>query len=1244
MPDDDEKVTTTSTRRGHARTNTSPSLFGERPSTLEGIAAITQPPKEEEKPKNGSIALRAIRSVRSLARIGSWAQLRNTSAEDNEQPAKKMKDKTEKKERKKKERTMSLRGSKGGFEALKNTFGSVRKSVDLSGTIRSVSSQATAVSNSSDATIRHGRRVSGASIASTIRCDSSRGTGAECVIGRAPKSSGASSIRWDDHMVRRTSGMDSGSTAKRNGSKKRSPEGRKRPGLASLFPDLLQSNAGKETLNAQEHTTQPGCAEESETSATLLDISCVTSLDSPSRRARPRPLSEQMLGRERPRGVIGDKDTGMTPVRDSFCRSNFSSLLGVIKILDSATSDLACLINRLDLEATPTASPVGESPRSTYLDRSRVEAPNPEVVVKKPSKQLSIENLLGSLRAYTHRRKAASTSAAETLGRRIAPWPESDTELKQPEQKDRQHVLRREMRQVHPSDPAPERYEPGPVVHPLPPPSRRVSDASLDKPQNEPRMLEYDPALPSSFATFGKKRSSGSKGSVGSTGTARQARKGRGSSASQSGPVLTSVNDVFGDGQSRPAQGKRSTLGSMGSTSASFDPDDPDCDIPGELRMLLNKTGQRDTSYSATSYEEAPSKHLSAKSSLPSPGSPPHEPLPPVRSSVPSFSFLTPDEDSDFNDDAFIASSDDENDTKKSFDFTAELTKLDCGNNSPTADNKSFIMQLDEAFKTPKKYSVRDLGSKLGLGVSNNVPPVPELRHPLAHEVALPESPEASEMTSDGNYRDSSYSEYSSLDRADEEDMCVRQPLQVAQLSLYSRPSHGRLDMNFRFGGNTSEPSVNRDTPQSSFVRPECVPRMLEDSCDQAPSSRNSAEFNELDSAKIDFLVPFATNQSRSSLGSAHSGRPMTLSDIIPPPDHETRYSYSSLSEDESALLRSILERAANLSDVSLGMNSDHDSTNEDRQHAMDRLIAHSRQNSDVSFSGLAAYDEIRRGFEFGSSRSAFYPPQPPAAGSSLMVPNTAWRNSIMSLGSVSSYGHVTRDGAKNPFDYAVPSKRISEDMSYTVEDTFSFLKRDPMRQRVDSGESKYSVDSQHSHMRPESHVRPDVHQRRSRRQVESIISVTSGPPVSLYNRGYNAGRTTITWRQRTSSFESVASGHSAHRLGRPGVGEKMFESGRELGVPLASISASPSQVDSSRNWHSSYDSLVDNEHDRDQDSIMNDTGRHVMMGSQESLFGAGGYRHGLIVPPRFRPVSVYSFETRGSPKKDDDTVISVCI
>ncbi|KAH7905000.1 hypothetical protein BJ138DRAFT_1118875, partial [Hygrophoropsis aurantiaca] len=78
----------------------------------------------------GSVAIRAMRSVRSLARIGSWAQLRNTgNGDDMDEPApaptktkeksepKKKKKKKEKEREKEKEKSDTVRYSGSSFEA-----------------------------------------------------------------------------------------------------------------------------------------------------------------------------------------------------------------------------------------------------------------------------------------------------------------------------------------------------------------------------------------------------------------------------------------------------------------------------------------------------------------------------------------------------------------------------------------------------------------------------------------------------------------------------------------------------------------------------------------------------------------------------------------------------------------------------------------------------------------------------------------------------------------------------------------------------------------------------------------------------------------------------------------------------------------------------------------------------------------------------------------------------------------------
>ena len=43
----------------------------------------------------------------------------------------------------------------------------------------------------------------------------------------------------------------------------------------------------------------------------LLEISSVSSSETPVKKARPRPVSEQLLGRTRPKGIVSDEAEGM---------------------------------------------------------------------------------------------------------------------------------------------------------------------------------------------------------------------------------------------------------------------------------------------------------------------------------------------------------------------------------------------------------------------------------------------------------------------------------------------------------------------------------------------------------------------------------------------------------------------------------------------------------------------------------------------------------------------------------------------------------------------------------------------------------------------------------------------------------------------------------------------------------------------------------------------------------------------
>ncbi len=72
--------------------------------------------------------------------------------------------------------------------------------------------------------------------------------------------------------------------------------------------------------------------------------------------------------------------------------------------------------------------------------------------------------------------------------------------------------------------------------------------------------------------------------------------------------------------------------------------------------------------------------------------------------------------------------------------------------------------------------------------------------------------------------------------------------------------------------------------------------------------------------------------------------------------------------------------------------------------------------------------------------------------------------------------------------------------------------------------------------------------------------------------------------------MDSVMSDSSTMHLGRPGIGDKMFDHAIDLG-PLTSISASPPNA--------SYDSIMDNEQRSSlEDSLFEKTGQHSSISS----------------------------------------------
>ncbi|KAJ3832174.1 hypothetical protein F5878DRAFT_666812, partial [Lentinula raphanica] len=170
----------------------------------------------------------------------------------------------------------------------------------------------------------------------------------------------------------------------------------------------------------------------------------------------------------------------------------------------------------------------------------------------------------------------------------------------------------------------------------------------------------------------------------------------------------------------------------------------------------------------------------------------------------------------------------DEDDTKKSFDFTGELQKL---NESGGSDRASFVEQLEKAFKTPAKIDLRyDFGGQDNL-LRVDVPPLPPLpsgsndsasTEPLdssessqqALYLSIPTSSSALEDFPISRLLDAkeptllpgsdSFSNASSHD--DRDDVYLSNVLD-SPVTTASRPSDGELNKSFRFGGFSKSPS-----------------------------------------------------------------------------------------------------------------------------------------------------------------------------------------------------------------------------------------------------------------------------------------------------------------------------------------------------------------------------------------------------------------------------------------------------
>ena len=549
-------------------------------------------------------------------------------------------------------------------------------------------------------------------------------------------------------------------------------------------------------------------------------------------------------------------------------------------------------------------------------------------------------------------------------------------------------------------------------------------------------------------------------------------------------------------------------------------------------------------------------------------------------------------------------------------------------NESGASERRSFVEQLENAFKTPARIDLRYSFPES----TTAVPPVP----------ALPADVQDSSTSSTGlsttvdDFQMDDTNESHDVTPSDDEEYCRRLNLPMDSPSIdivrerpgnplassrNSRPSDGQLNRSFRFGGSPM------------------------------PSQRSDNSFSE-------------------EVGEA----PLTLSDIIPPPSHHSRNSSrSSLIEEDSSVLKSIMGQANTVlpvaSEAAVPRVRPRIESNNSVKDLVDKFSRNSSTSrvsnlgqSRTSFAGLDSFEEVRRGFEFGPNRPAFYPPINFSRDHNK-------HDSMFSIASVSSFGSVIDGGAPDPFGYSrhsrPPSEDVSISMSMSVDDTFSFMYQ-KRRSRVDSDASSFYFRSQPS-------VVGQI--RRGHRAHDSIISAVGAPPVSLYNRsnhghshrrgdssgsvssvalsyalhGANGGRATWAKHSRNDpSMDSVISDYSVMRLSRPGLGDKMLDSEFGHGIPLSAISASPNQSFDSAMYdqyqdRTGYDSIMDTRRSITRDSLMDDSEK---VSSADSVFFENSRisSEGYSVQSHFRPVSMISVDSSHHAPREDDTMISVSV
>jgi serine/arginine repetitive matrix protein 2 len=863
--------------------------------------------------------------------------------------------------------------------------------------------------------------------------------------------------------------------------------------------------------------------------------------------------------------------------------------------LDAATNELASLISRLDLEATPG------TPRSTLRlspSLTNLLAESPRLKCS-PKKNGSREDALNT----------------QPFRRQIAPWPVS-----------------------LPAVSPPIRSTGGALV--LDPPLTRStarSEASLEsgplssaKARKSSQITPVASMLPSqgrssTVATAnvpakpspGKFRSISKKKSVGPNLDSQKEFPLRNTFRKMMSTLSLRANkeiDDMGPGpdrtripMSKEAQKGLGLVGTLGRTMSPRNPDqsmyfdEPDSDIPKELQVIL--TGE--DKFTSPSPSRRPP---------PSPGLPPRSPLPipeVLQTSVapsdrPMISVPWKDEAQLDDYDESDLSSLGENDTRKSFDFTSELKSL---SESAGSHRHSFVEQLENAFRTPAKYDLDGFDHFR----PEDVPPVPPIPH-------LTSTRRPSNEPGDPN---AAFSSPVSPLLPSPEIIVSKKPTnaassyelsndQLQKLSASHRPSYGQLNHNFKFGAS---PMSTELAASSQLTLSDIIP---------SPSHARSLSMASLED---DFPQQSAVPQRMSAPSSYPSGRRRANSDSslrhsMHGDSRMDMYSLHSRASSQTSFkgLESFdeIRRGFEFVENRPTFYPPPSFNNRHNQMPRDSMIS----IASVSSYGRVVNPGVKDPFDYG------YQSRPASCDMSAFV--------TMSTSVDDTFSFIRRGPRR---------RRVDSDAS-------SFYFRAPGTSRVPrplKSQFRDSIISTTSIAPPVSIYN---------RSFGVHRGIDSGSGVGSGAHGFAAfgptGGNRSSWapsHRRELSADSVMSDSSA-RAPRPTLGDKMLDSRQDYCVPLTSITASPAESMPSDNSYQrvrcrrSFDSIMDDERPYSRDSIMDPTDRRTSS-TFDFAFGQEG-SHSMRFPNQFpiKDDTAFSlFSTEGDstdPKREDDTMISV--